>query len=158
MKTITFQIKGNHQSGSSNPLPKLKMTGKQSWTKKAREYVAWKDHVIRSFIDSMTDETEKRNAILNVSRYGKPIVIQKTDHAIMVLKITWSNKAHGDPENVFGSIADALFKNDKNLDPWVVSAMSDTLIRGKPAAVVYCKIHFFESEEEKVKFSKKIID
>ena len=34
----------------------------------------------------------------------------------MDIQIWWKNEAHADGENVFGSIADALFKNDKKLD------------------------------------------
>lgn len=33
----------------------------------------------------------------------------------MRLFIRWANDAHGDPEGVFGSIADALFIQDKYL-------------------------------------------
>lgn len=33
----------------------------------------------------------------------------------MDLVIRWADDAHGDPENCFGSIADALFSQDKYL-------------------------------------------
>jgi Holliday junction resolvase RusA-like endonuclease len=34
----------------------------------------------------------------------------------MDIKIFWMNGIHGDPDNIFKGIADALFKNDKFLD------------------------------------------
>jgi len=46
---------------------------------------------------------------------GKPITLDKDAKARMDIKIYWNSKVHGDPENIFGSVADALFKNDKNL-------------------------------------------
>lgn len=155
MKIIKFTIKGNHKSMTGNPLPKLKMTGNQSWTEKAQEYIAWKDHVARSFIESIEDQNEKKSAVFNMARFNKPVVKQKSDHMIMEMVIMWSGKAHGDPENIFGSIADAIFENDKNLDPWVLSMMSKNIVRGKPAASVSCVIRFFESEAEKIEYANK---
>lgn len=43
----------------------------------------------------------------------------------MDISILWKDNAHGDAENVFGSIADALFKQDKWLDGSFESRVSD---------------------------------
>ena len=66
----------------------------------------------------------------------KPLTIPEGFKARMDLKIWWRNDAHGDPENVFGSIADALFKNDKNL------AGSFDFEEKKGRGVVYVTIKF----------------
>ena len=43
----------------------------------------------------------------------------------MDLTIRWKHNAHGDPENIFGSIADSLFFQDKDLDGSFESAVSE---------------------------------
>lgn len=45
----------------------------------------------------------------------KPIILPKGQKAYMDLLIEWKDNTHADPENVFGSIADALFLTDKDL-------------------------------------------
>jgi hypothetical protein len=117
-KTIEFTIYGTHRGKQINPLPKLKMTGKQHWMPKAQEYTKWKGWVVAAYFDAKFP-----NAVIDCRDYGeahdlmagKPIVLDKDQKARMDIKIYWSNNVHGDPENIFGSIADALFKNDKNL-------------------------------------------
>jgi len=106
MQEISFTIYGTHAGREYNPLPKLKMTGKQHWMPKAQNYVQWKTYVRRAYTD----------------KYGipasddKPIELGKDQKARMDIMIYWGkSNTHGDPENIFGSIADALFKNDKNL-------------------------------------------
>lgn len=112
---ITFSIFGTHNGHEKNPVPKLKMTGKQHWTPKAQEYVKWKSFVA-SCLNSYVGKLEDRKLPEWYSLTGKkPIVLQKGQDAHMHLHITWANEAHGDPENIFGSIADALFENDKHL-------------------------------------------
>lgn len=56
--------------------------------------------------------------------FQKPIKLGENDRAVMDIKIFWRDDRHGDPENVFGSIADALFYNDKYLDGSFVSELS----------------------------------
>lgn len=113
-RTIKFTIKGNHEDPHGNPLPKIKKTRNSYWTKEAQRYAKWKAYVQAQFLSqnfgSMRLETAR------CVRGEKPIRLAKSQKAHMSLKISWKNGAHGDPENVFGSIADALFENDKNLD------------------------------------------
>jgi hypothetical protein len=112
-----FIIKGNHQKKDGNPLPKLKMTGKQTWTEKAQNYALWKEHVVAMFLDGLKgNQHAQRLASMNIAQTGKPIVLKEGEMAKMKLLIVWNRENHGDPENIFGSIADALFHNDKHLD------------------------------------------
>lgn len=53
--------------------------------------------------------------IRNIGLKGKPLDTTITTKAHMDIMIWWCNRAHGDPENCFGSIADALFASDKYL-------------------------------------------
>lgn len=113
----TFTIKGNHKKKDGNPLPKLKMTGKQTWTEKAQNYALWKEHVVAMFLDGLKgNQHAQRLASMNIAQTGKPIVLKEDERAKMKLLIIWNGENHGDPENVFGSIADSLFYNDKHLD------------------------------------------
>jgi len=116
MIEISFIIKGNHKDPAGNPFPKLKMTGKQHWTAKAREYVKWKEHVVAALIDEISriNKRAAQDAARNYAALKKPLVLGNR-YAEMHIRIKWKNGAHGDPENIFGSIADALFYNDKNL-------------------------------------------
>lgn len=116
MKTIFFQIKGNHTDPFGNAFPKLKMTGKQHWTPKARSYVMWKTYVQSALIKELRLENPEAARLCeqNIAICGKPLVLDDKE-ARMDILISWKNGSHGDPENIFGSIADALFYNDKNL-------------------------------------------
>jgi len=113
-----FIIYGTHRGETVNPLPKLKMTGKQHWMPKAQEYVKWKGWVVAAYFDAKFP-----NAVIEREDFGeahdlmsgKPISLGKDKKARMDIMIHWASKVHGDPENIFGSIADALFHNDKNL-------------------------------------------
>lgn len=109
-----FDIKGNQTDPFGNAFPKLKMTGKQSWTDKAQAYAMWKVYVQKAYLDSLPPE-QYQTALRNIYRYKKPIVLEKDTLARMDLEISFKGGTHGDPENIFGSIADALFFNDKNL-------------------------------------------
>jgi hypothetical protein len=115
---ITFIIRGNQGDQFGNPIPKIKKTYRQSWTPEVQRYVNWKAHVQKAFFDVIENkhtELLQRVEQSNV-RNGKPIEIERNEKVRMDIKIWWKNEAHADGENVFGSIADALFKNDKKLD------------------------------------------
>ncbi len=143
MRTISFSILGNHKDPKGNPVPKLKMTGRQHWTPKAREYVLWKQHVVSSLLDMPGSDEHLFAASVAIGK--KPIVLANGEHALMRLRIKWKDNTHGDPENIFGSIADALFENDKNLDIGTVSVKAK---EGRVGVTIY----IFEDESEKVLF------
>lgn len=112
---IRFIIPGNQDNSDGNAIPKLKMTGKQSWTPKAQRYKYWKQFVQDKFIEVLhTYYPElEQSALQNMVLHGKPI--GAVSRPRMDLLISWKDGKHPDPENVFGSIADALFVNDKHL-------------------------------------------
>ena len=112
----SFTIHGNQKDPTGNAVPKAKLTRGQQWTPRAQSYTQWKTYVVGEFLSSLKDTGMKRLYASNAARYGKPIVLKKTQEARMVLSIYWKDEKHADPESVFGSIADALFENDKHLD------------------------------------------
>lgn len=116
MIEIRFTIKGTHEGPGNNAIPKLKQTGRQHWTPAARRYVKWKEHCVVALIDALSKRSPAaaREAAKNYALLGKPLVLA-TRRARMDIVIVWSDGHHGDPENIFGSIADALFHNDKYL-------------------------------------------
>lgn len=115
MKTLSFIVAGNPDDPHGNPIPKLKMTGRQSWTPRARRYVAWKGMIRAAFLDALCISEHANSHIeRRVAQGLKPLDIG-IERAHMDIFCTWQNDAHPDAENVFGSIADALFHNDKKL-------------------------------------------
>lgn len=129
MFNFNFVIFGTPEDIKGNPLPKLKMTGKQSWTPKARKYANYKRYIRAKFWDELQvylndKETKKNPDLLELCRSGiidaigsldKPINLPKGAKCKMDITIYWKDGTHGDPENIFGAIADALFENDKYL-------------------------------------------
>lgn len=133
MKIYSFDIRGNQTDPFGNAFPKLKMTGKQSWTDKAQAYAMWKVYVQKAYLDSLPPD-QYQQALRNIFKHKKPIVLEKDALALMDLKISFKGGVHGDPENIFGSIADALFYNDKNLYG------SFLPLKGETAGRVHCII------------------
>jgi len=117
MKTFSFTIKGNHEDIHENAIPKLKKTRAQQWSPEAQRYTAWKGHIQHAFFDSLAGEGIDYPVHIRIMRlFRKPIKLNVPGKAVMDIRIFWKDNTHGDPENIFGSIADALFFNDKNLD------------------------------------------
>ncbi len=113
---IKFTINGNQEDPAGNPIPYHRVTGKGLWLPAAKRYAAWKDYVKNEFLDQAKNHIIKPDGYLfGYPIIGKPIVLEHNQKAYMHLKIFWHNGAHGDPDNIFKGIADALFKNDKNL-------------------------------------------
>lgn len=119
METITFEIAGNHDDPIGNPLPKHRKTMKQQWTPEAQRYHAYLEHVRACFLgEFMKDEYKATRAKYFTLAEREPLETGKLK-CRMTLMIYWKNEAHGDPENVFGAIADAIFVQDKYLAPVV---------------------------------------
>lgn len=119
--TLIFTIYGNHLSHTGNPIPKVKLTFKQQWTPTAQRYAAWKEYVQQAYHDRMMvlglkvfiHDIPRALTLKTLSRrYLKPLDVKE---ASMHLKIYWANETHADPESIFGSIADALFVDDKHV-------------------------------------------
>jgi hypothetical protein len=109
-----FEVKGNPENPGGNPLPKLHTTRRQFWLEKSKRYTAWKDYVVGSLFKALGDSEEAKPLALNLAVKGKPLDIGDGKASMKIL-IHFGNRHHGDPENIFGSIADALFVNDKHL-------------------------------------------
>ena len=134
-------------------MSKLKMTGKQSWTPKARGYSKWKQHVVGAFIGAISSGPLARSKSTQVIGHRlamghKPICLGPGESAFMSIAIRFCGGVHGDPENVFGSIADALFDNDKRLS----GAFFDVtdFMRPDEWADVAVKIEVFEAKTERI--------
>jgi len=116
--TICFTIHGNQDDPIGNPIPKLRMTGKQSWTPGAQRYAAWKEyvqgiaqpHILAAAIDMPPVDPKKYAAS---GRYRKPITLK--GELRMDIKIHFANEHHADPESIYGSLADSIFLDDKHL-------------------------------------------
>lgn len=123
---IAFTVKGNAMNNYGNPISKLKMTGRQFWLPKARRYVEWKQKVMASLLDQTRDHPARYWITRNIALLGKPLGTAKDLRGHMSINIFWADNTHGDPENVFGSIADSVFFQDKYLDGSFISQMSAT--------------------------------
>lgn len=110
---LTFYIHGNQKDPTGNAIPyKRVLTGK--FRKDSIDYMEWKEYV-RSELD--------KSALVD----GWPVNIKYTGESMpypffealvkaqMHIKIYWKDKKHGDCDNVFKGIADAIFKDDKML-------------------------------------------
>lgn len=139
MKHYSFSIRGNHESDTANPIPKIRKTMRQRWTPEARRYAAWKTYVQEAFLRSLMQLDFNRH--IHYRRVlQKPIKLDYGDKAVMDIRIFWKDERHGDPENVFGSIADALFYNDKCLDGSFQSEISSDK-QGRVEVAIKIKKH-----------------
>jgi Holliday junction resolvase RusA-like endonuclease len=113
-RKIKFKINGNQEDPKGNPVPYVRYTQGGYWKPFAKRYNEWKDYVQGCFYKAT--EAKEYQIIITKRRITKPIILSKNQKAVMNIKIFWKNNAHGDPDNVWKGIADALFENDKNLD------------------------------------------
>ena len=127
IRKLSLTVYGNQEDREGNPIGKVKLTHRQQWTPAAQRYAAWK-----KYVQAATMKALGGKAIHEVSRtpqqqiqprWNKPI--DTAGFPNMVLRIYWKNNAHADPESVLGSVADAIFCNDKNLDFAVTSKVSE---------------------------------
>lgn len=113
--THSFTLNGNQEDRHGNAIPKIRKTYRQQWTPEAQRYTAWKVFVQDEFLRSLL-HTDYIVCARSLRTVKKPIQLGKNEKANMDIRIFWKDDTHGDPENIFGSIADALFYNDKHLD------------------------------------------
>ncbi len=117
MKTIKFTIFGNQEDQRGNPIPYFRVTSQSRWSKGTKRYHAWADYVRACYLDALKEvETIRREDFGDYHDLlqKKPIAATNEKQG-MTLMIFWANKKHGDSDNVFKGIADALFMNDKYL-------------------------------------------
>lgn len=111
---ISFTIRGNHENENGNPLPKKRFTRRQQWTDPAESYHQYLDYVRAEFLEEFTKPKHKvLRKYLSLS--GRKPLDTGDRKCRMRIRIEWGTNGHGDPENIFGAIADAIFENDKFL-------------------------------------------
>lgn len=96
-------------------MSKIRLTGKQSWKPRAIAYGVYKRHVLAAFMDAVKGHESERLLLQNAGMTGKPLTTSRKQKGRMRIYIRWYDDRHGDPEGVFGAIADALFAQDKYL-------------------------------------------
>ena len=117
---IKFTIRGNQNEPKGNPIPYTRVVGRALWTVEAKRYAAWKEYVRAEYIEKSKSPItakvgEELLYLMTFDTKVSPIVLNSGHKARMELKIFWANESHGDPDNIFKGIADALFANDKQL-------------------------------------------
>jgi hypothetical protein len=102
-----------------NPLPKARFTGRQMHTDKARRFHDYLDDVRSQFIDACYKHgkltAKEKFDMQHFSMLDRKPLHTRDRKCHMDIMITWHSHSHGDPENIFGAIADALFEQDKYL-------------------------------------------
>lgn len=113
--SVTFTIHGNQEHSDGNPCPYFRVTSESKWSKGAKRYHAWCDHVRAAYIDMLEDMgKEKRAEVKHLHDLTDKKPIVNTGNKIHVgIMIFFKDKTHADSDNVFKGIADALFMNDK---------------------------------------------
>ncbi len=124
MTEINFIIPGNHEDSAGNPVPYTRVVGRALWVPGAQKYAAWKEYVRRCYFKDhqlfgmpiFLDDAIDLKKICSGKYKPQPIRLTKKQKAKMDLKIFFKNGHHADPDNIFKGIADALFRDDNNLD------------------------------------------
>ncbi|GIW70341.1 MAG: hypothetical protein KatS3mg101_1088 [Patescibacteria group bacterium] len=114
--TIKFTIYGNQDNPTGNPVPYVRSTRGALWRKDGKRYAEWKNYVQEQLIPLILTPETYNEFCKRIAQGKKPIALGKNQKAKMDIKIFWKNRQHGDGDNVWKGIADALFENDKNLD------------------------------------------
>jgi len=115
---IHFILNGNQEDPLGNPIPYVRSTRDALWRAEGKRYAAWKHYVRAAYLAAAASKgflSAQEIMHLNVAGV-KPITLERGQRARMDLTIYWKNGAHGDPDNIWKGIADALFKNDRNVD------------------------------------------
>ena len=142
---IEFLIKGNQEDPTGNPLGYTRTTQASKWNPKYQRYCKWKNYVVSKCMTGMPKIGGFSSTIIaDQSGDGKiqtisagvpftknyyPFIIQKSN-VIMDVRIKWANERRADPDNVFKGIADALFKDDKNVYGSVLPFEGETKLDG----------------------------
>lgn len=113
--TLYFEIAGNQQSAKGNPIPYARSTQNSFWNASTQRYNAWKRFVVETYNKSAALDQEFPVRL----NWGSAAAVKPIDldgkKAYMHLMIHWHGGNHGDPDNIWKGIADALFLNDKGV-------------------------------------------
>lgn len=108
-------IIGNADDPLGSPLAKIRMTRNQFWKNEVQRYARWVKYVQEQYHKQTKTRVKWTFTDKGVPKMVKPLVTSEDHPAQMHIKIQWKHGTHADPEGVFGSIADALFSQDKYL-------------------------------------------
>lgn len=112
MKTIHFTIHGNQNDPMGNPTP-YKRTLRGHFRPDARDYFQWKEYVRRELFLGATDDMGDRIDIRFSYPDEYPLLSAPKEPVAVHMKIWWNNGHHGDGDNIFKGIVDAILKDDK---------------------------------------------
>lgn len=117
MKQISFTIHGNQEKPNGNPIPYFRTTQNTQWKPGAVRYQNWKGRVVATYLDAISGMTKiERKDFGDAHDLIQKKPIKATNGKIrMDLMIYFKDNTHGDCDNIFKGIADALFMNDKYL-------------------------------------------
>ena len=101
-----------HFTIPGQPMAKIRKTRYQAWLPVVKRYANYKDKVRHSFIEYMGNRSAPY--VKAWISDGKPLHVPLSCKIWMDVVITFNNEIHGDPEGIFGAVADALFGNDKH--------------------------------------------
>jgi len=118
MTVYSFLVHGNHEDVTGNPVPFQRVI-KQKMRASAARYLMWQQYVRACFYDYAN-----KNGI-RILGMKHPIELAKGQRCMMLILIGWANGHHGDTDNVWKGIADALFVNDKDIDVFAAGIASN---------------------------------
>lgn len=129
MTKIQFEIRGNQNDQKGNPISyKRTLSGK--FRKDSVDYMEWKEYARSEF-----DRNSNSCGVAYVPFYTASSMpyphFEGLVSAEMHIEIFWANGAHGDGDNIFKGIADALFKNDKLITAGSFKSMLSPYKEGK---------------------------
>lgn len=128
-----FTIYGNQEDKEGNPIPYLRSTRNSQWNEATKRYNAWKDYVRKAFFEmaKIAKPSSEYNLLeLTSFKKGKPIDMKKGVAADVSVVIFFANNTHGDGDNVFKGIVDALFVNDKEIRAGKFTSIVSPLKKG----------------------------
>jgi len=94
------------------PVPYTRTTQRAKFvSERWKKYADYKNTVVTAFLAALIDKKEWRKVLNNYYKSGKLI---KTKRKLYVEVIMYfKDKGHGDPDNIFKGVLDALFVTDK---------------------------------------------
>lgn len=96
-----LEIIGNQEDPKNgNPIPYERMTQRGKWkNRRAQRYLAWKKYVQECWLE----------------KYGRFLKYDGSESIRLDVTCLFRGENHGDPDNIYKGIADALFANDKHV-------------------------------------------
>lgn len=110
MKIYKFIIIGNQENLKGNPIPYHRTTQRAKYSPQHKRYMDWCVFVRQAYFSQVNNQKLTWSLLSQ-----KPLTTTKEEKARMDILIEYANESHGDGDNIFKGIADAMFENDKYL-------------------------------------------